>query len=257
MMCWIARDVVYVEPNGMPLAMDFFRGSLADRLPMIMLLHGGGWCTGNRQVLDGVAQMLADIGYLAVTVSYRLAPAYPFPAACDDVSAAMAWLVEHGMEYGGDPARLGAYGASAGAHLVSWLATMPQCPLACGVAWAGPTDLRREPITYDYRGYTMAFMGASLPEAPETYAAASPLSRMTAAMPPLLLIHGGADIVVPPDHARWMTEAAHDIGAPVEAMILPGVGHTGGDPQNPLQLPGWQAMLDFFARHLGARAVAR
>lgn len=246
----IDRDIIYSEPDGTPLAMDIFRPASATAAPMLMLLHGGGWCLGGRQSLDGFAESFAADGYLAATVSYRLAPTFPYPAACDDVSAAAAWLLAHGAAYGGDPARLGAYGGSAGAHLTAWLATAPNSPLTCGVAWAGPTDMHREPITYPYRSYTLAFMGACIHDAPQAYTDASPLSRLTPATPPLLLIHGLADTVVPPDHARWMAQAAQEIGAPVEAIMLDGVGHTGGDPNDPLQAPGWQAMMAFFARHL-------
>ncbi|HEY3416463.1 MAG TPA: alpha/beta hydrolase [Armatimonadota bacterium] len=250
----IERDINYAEPEGTPVGLDIFRPEGEGPWPVIMLLHGGGWCVGCRQGLDSFAGMLAADGYLAVTVSYRLAPAFPFPAACDDVSAALCWLVAHAAEYGGDPARIGAYGGSAGAHLVAWLATAPSTPLTCGVAWAGPTDMLREPITYNYRGYTMAFMGTCPHDDPQAYRDASPLLRMTAAMPPLLLIHGASDNVVPPDHARWMAQAAREMGAPVEMLLLDGVGHTGGDPNDPPQAPGWQAMLEFFGRHLGATA---
>lgn len=246
----ITREVVYAEPPGGPLAMDFFRLPGAGVRPVLMLVHGGGWCEGARQGLDDHARRFAAEGYLAATVSYRLAPAWPYPAACEDVTAAAAWLVAHAGAFGGDGQRVGAYGGSAGAHLAAWLATAPDTPLACAVAWAAPTDLRREPVTYPYRSYALAFMGASLQDAPEAYAEASPLLRMTAATAPLLLIHGTIDDVVPADHARWMAGAAEPLGAPVEMVLLEGVGHTSGDPSDPLQAPGWQAMLAHCARHL-------
>lgn len=246
----ITREVTYATPGGTPLAMDLFAPAGAVGLPVVMLIHGGGWCQGARQGCDDFARQLAADGYLAATVSYRLAPPFPFPAACDDVTAAAAWLVAHAGEYGGNGKRLGAYGGSAGAHLALWLATSPETPLACAVPWAGPTDMHREPVTYPFRGYAMAFMGACVHDAPQAYIDASPLLRLTTAAPPMLVIHGVEDIVVPADHARWMAEAARQCGAPVETILLDGVGHTGGDPNDPLQAPAWQAMMDFFARHL-------
>jgi acetyl esterase/lipase len=246
----ITRDIIYAESTGTPLGLDIFQPATDAPAPVIMLLHGGGWCVGCRQGLDGFATQLAEMGYLAITVSYRLAPAFPFPAACEDVSAAAAWIVANAAEYGGDGARLGAYGGSAGAHLAMWLATAPYTPLTCAVPWAGPTDMLREPVTYPYRGYACAFMGMCAHDAEPAYRAASPLHRLTPAAAPMLLIHGAADDVVSADHARWMTDAARTMGAPVEMLLLDGVGHTGGDPNDPLQAPGWQAMLAFFARHL-------
>jgi acetyl esterase/lipase len=244
------RDVIYATPTGGPLGMDFFRLPGTEALPVIMLLHGGGWCLGARQSLDDHARLFAADGYLAVTVSYRLAPAFPYPAACEDLTAAGAWLVAHAGEYGGDGTRLGAYGGSAGAHLAAWLATAPATPLACAVAWAGPTDMRREPVTPPNRSYPLTFMGACTHDAPQAYSDASPLLRMTATMPPLLLIHGTVDDVVSADQARWMVAAARPLGAPVEMLLLDGVNHTGGTPHDPLQAPGWQAMMEFYARHL-------
>ncbi len=234
----VTRDIRYAEPDGTPLCLDIVRPASADPAPVIMLVHGGGWCAGVRQDVSAYARRFADEGYLAANISYRLAPAFPYPAAGEDVLAAARWLRAHAEAYGGDAARLGTYGVSAGAHLAAWLATAPDSPLTCAVAWAGPTDLRREPVTYPYRSYALAFMGACLHGAPQAYVDASPLLRMTAAMPPLLLIHGKDDAVVPADHARWMAEAAAEMGAPVEAVLLDGVGHTGGDPNDPLHARG-------------------
>lgn len=250
----IQRDVQYAEPDGTPLSLDIFQPVGAVSTPVLMLIHGGGWCTGSRQGCDKAAENFAADGYLAVTVSYRLAPAFPYPAACDDVRAAAAWVQANAPAYGGNPARLGAYGGSAGAHLVMWLATEPDSPLTCGVAWAGPTDLRREPVTYPYRSYALAFMGACLHDAPQAYADASPLLRLRASALPMLLVHGKEDTVVSVDHARWMAQAAQEIGAPVEVILLDGVGHTGGDPNDPLQAPAWQATLDFLSKHLRERS---
>jgi acetyl esterase/lipase len=246
----ITENIVYAEPGGTVLEMDLYRRSGGTDMPVLLVLHGGGWCVGTRQGVESYARIFAEAGYLAATVSYRLAPAFPFPAACQDVTAAAAWLVAHAAEYGGDARRLGAYGGSAGAHLALWLATAPDTPLVCAVAWAGPTDMHREPVTYPYRGYAMAFMGACVHDAPQAYREASPLLRMTAAMPPVLLVHGAADDCVPADHARWMAAEGQAIGAPVEMILLEGVKHTGGNPEDPREAAGWQAMMAFYARHL-------
>jgi len=215
-----------------------------------MLVHGGGWCLGSKVGAE-YARHFTAAGYLAADVEYRLAPGHLFPASCQDVQAAAQWLAAHVHEYGGDAARLGAYGASAGAHLVAWLAVQANTPLKCAVAWAGPMDMTRTPVTHPYRGYALAFMGACQRDDPEAYAAASPMTQVSAAMPPLLLIHGQNDDVVPHEHAVWMQEAARRVQAPVEIIVLPGVGHTGGNPQDPLHQAGWQGMFDFYARHLG------
>lgn len=247
---------IYAEPNGMPLELDIYRPAGEGPFPVLMLVHGGGWCIGDRQWVSEQAHSFAEAGYLAAAISYRLAPTYPFPAACEDVTAAAAWLVAHAAEYGGDPARFGAYGASAGAHLVTWLATAPNTPLTCCAEWAGPMDMRRNPLTPSYRAYGLAFMNNCPHDDPAVYEAASPYLRLTVEAPPLLLVHGIDDAVVPADHARWMLEQAREVGAPVEMVLLDGVGHTGGAPGIPELAPGWEAMMAFFARHLQPVCVA-
>lgn len=246
----IDRDVVYAAPEGVDLALDIVRPASERPLPVLMLVHGGGWCSGCRQDMAGLGHYFAARGYLTASVSYRLAPAYPFPAACHDVRAASAWLTANVGAYGGDAARLGAYGVSAGAHLVGWLAVQPRVPLCCAVAWAGPMDMLREPVTTPFRGYAFGFMASCPHDNTPAYLAASPITQITPRMPPLLLVHGLADDVVSPEHARWMADAAQQVAAPVEAIFLDGVGHTGGEAGNPLHAPGWQRMLDFFAQHL-------
>jgi dipeptidyl aminopeptidase/acylaminoacyl peptidase len=112
-------------------------------------------------------------------------------------------------------------------------------------------DMLREPVTAPYRGFSLGFMADCPHDNREAYLTASPITQLTPQMPPLLLVHGLADDVVPADHARWMVDAARQVTAPVEMILLDGVGHTGGEPDNSMHAPGWQGMLDFYALHLG------
>jgi len=249
------ENLIYAELGGEALGLDIYRPEGDGPFPVLMLVHGGGWCQGDRQAYAEHGRYFADAGYLAAAISYRLAPVHPFPAACEDVTAAAAWLTAHAAEYGGDPARFGAYGGSAGAHLVTWLATAADTPLTCCAEWAGPMDMHREPVTYPYRSYGLAFMGACQHDDPAAYDAASPLLRLTKNTPPLLLLHGEADAVVSADHARWMAEKARELGAPVEMVLLDGVGHTGGAPDMPELAAGWEAMMGFYDRHLHGVSV--
>ncbi len=89
--------------------------------PAILCIHGGGFRAGNRQGYDKQCLRLAQHGYVALTVSYRLAPKYPFPAAIHDVKAAVRWTRANAAKYHIDPARLGVTGGSAGGHLAQFL----------------------------------------------------------------------------------------------------------------------------------------
>src|SRR5205085_8578050 len=91
------------------------------KLPAIVCVHGGGFRAGKRERWDDTCKMLAQRGYVAATVSYRLAPDYQFPAAIHDVKAAVRWLRAHADRCGIDPDRIGVLGDSAGGHLAQFL----------------------------------------------------------------------------------------------------------------------------------------
>jgi acetyl esterase len=93
------------------------------RLPVVLNVHGGGWCQGTPEQSEWLASTVAvKLAAVVVSPSYRLAPEQPYPAAVDDVSAALAWVAEHVAEYGGDPTRLAVMGDSAGGNLAAVLA---------------------------------------------------------------------------------------------------------------------------------------
>src|SRR5262249_22409445 len=100
--------------------------------PAVVCIHGGGWRGGSRQDLTrsipplggrSLIEYLAGRGYVAATVSYRLAPKDKFPAQIEDCKAAVRWLRANAKKYKINPERFGAVGFSAGGHLVSLLGT--------------------------------------------------------------------------------------------------------------------------------------
>src|SRR6266481_1030227 len=87
-------------------------------LPVVAYFHGGGWVQGDLETHDGLCARLAKhAGVLVVAIDYRLAPEHKFPAAVDDCLAAYRWLRAHAGELGGDAARVGLAGDSAGGNL--------------------------------------------------------------------------------------------------------------------------------------------
>lgn len=91
--------------------------------PAIVFVHGGGWRSGDKRrgyFLQGALDY-ARKGYVCITVNYRLTGEAPFPACIEDVKCAVRWLRAHAGQYDVDPNRIGAYGNSAGAHLVALL----------------------------------------------------------------------------------------------------------------------------------------
>ncbi|MCB1955990.1 MAG: alpha/beta hydrolase [Rhodocyclaceae bacterium] len=87
-------------------------------LPVIIYLHGGGWCIGSVDTHDGLCRELCNVsGVMVLSLDYRLAPEHPFPAAFEDVLACVGWVERHGPEIGGDGRRIALCGDSAGGNL--------------------------------------------------------------------------------------------------------------------------------------------
>jgi acetyl esterase/lipase len=204
-------DVVYSTPAGFrPLRMDIYRRDEAARpRPLVIYIHGGGWQSGHTrhsaafENWPGVLAALAAKGYVVSSIEYRLSGEARFPAALEDVRAAIAWLKSHGTEFGIDPRRILLWGGSAGGHLAA-LAAM-QCEPECVqglIAWYGIFDLRAlGPNPAD--AAPSRFLGCELQRCdPSMVAAASPITFVTANDPPVLMIHGVEDKTVPLQQSR-------------------------------------------------------
>ena len=130
------RDLAYCDgPDADPKKhkLDLFLPAAAGRFPVLMWIHGGGWCMGDRWLYASVGRRFAAAGIGFAAISYRLSPAVRHPAHVQDCARAFAWLRAHVAEHGGDPERLFVSGQSAGGHLSALLALDPQYLRALGV----------------------------------------------------------------------------------------------------------------------------
>jgi acetyl esterase len=230
----VKRDVVYRTVDGERLALDVYQPAKngKDR-PAVVVVHGGGWTAGDKSLFAQQSSLLAQHGFVAFSVDYRLAPAHPYPAAVEDVEAAVAWVRKHAKQYGVDPKRIGALGGSAGAHLVGMLATDGAGSLESGhrvaavVSWSGPMDfVSLAPAAGTNAGSSIrAFLGC-LPDAcPDTYAAASPVTHVDKTDAPMLIVNS-ANELVPKSQADAMKAALDQAGVANQEIILPGTAHS-------------------------------
>ncbi len=118
-------SVVYARLGDRALHVDVFYPAKKRKKgrPGVLLIHGGGWRSGSKEMEVPMAQQLASKGYVAVAVEYRLSPEAPYPASVYDLKAAVRWMRAHASEYGLDTSKIAAYGCSSGAQLASFLGT--------------------------------------------------------------------------------------------------------------------------------------
>ena len=210
----------------------------AELLPAVALVHGGGWTGGRRDApqWEALCEELAADRYAAFTVDYRLAPDFPFPAAFDDVQAAVEWLREPDQvdRFGIDPDRLGILGGSAGGNLAGLIGTDGDGDLADGarvravVSLSGPMDLRALAIgsaTPRQINTPLTFLGCDTIHDCPVAAPASPIAAVDATDPPFLLIHAEDDPVVPVEQSIVMGEALDEAGVLNDVVTVSGTAH--------------------------------
>ncbi len=196
------------------LTLDLYRRpDLKELLPVVVMIHGGSWQRGDAEQLPDVNHYLARRGYAVVAINYRKAPGHPFPAACDDVRAAIKWIRQNAPEHRMDSTRIVLHGRSAGAQLALVTGYTDHDPSVRGiVSLYAPTDMNwswknpAHPLVHDSRGNLRAYLGGAPNEQPQKYAAASPVQLAHAGAPPTLLLHGGRDELVNPIQSRRLSD---------------------------------------------------
>ena len=234
--------VTFARYGDRELQLDLYRPKERGRpLPAILCLHGGGWYKGDRSSMTNLAQALAGHGFVALSVSYRLSGEAKFPAAMQDVKAAVRWLRSRADHYGVQSDQIGVVGMSAGGHLAALLATSGgvaelegsgghaeqssaiQACVAIGAQADLETgriaDLSAEPNDPFYR----TFLGAPLAKIPQTYALASPRHHLDANDPPILFMAGEKDD--PSTHADEVRAELAKLQIPTGLVIVPGAPH--------------------------------
>lgn len=249
----VRRNLTYKEIGGTKLKLDAYIPSGGGTRPGVMVIYGGGWVLGSKELSAPLARAVAQQGFIAFAMNYRLAPFHPFPAAVEDVQASVAWVRDHALDFGLDPARIGSIGGSAGGHLSAMLATLGHGPrdrgsrIAAAASWAGPMDLHPDQFGPDAQIYVHAFLGCvNEPCDPVTIDAASPVAHVDPTDAPILLAQGEQDQLVLPQQALHMADALQSAGVDHELLLLPNAGH-----DERLILPVEQPSFDFLRRELG------
>jgi acetyl esterase/lipase len=243
----VRRNIVFARAGGRNLRLDIHEpgtppGS-GERRPVLVQIHGGGWVIGFK---DRQGQLLmkrmAQRGWVCFNVDYRLSPMATFPDHLVDVKQAIAWIRAHAEEFSIDPGFVAVTGGSAGGHLTALTAlTGNQPQYQSGFEEADTSVQAAVPFygVYDFTNRNGAWPAETIPlflapvvmkcdldEAPERYAAASPLDQVCADAPPFLVIHGDLDVLAPVEDARdFVSRLRGASKQPVYYLELKGAQH--------------------------------
>lgn len=228
--------IVYATHATGPLHLDLHRPAGKGRAPVLVFLHGGGWARGEPPKSWTGFRRFVEAGYAVVSVQYRLSGTARAPAAVQDARCAMAWAARNADRYQLDPHNIVVMGSSAGAHL-ALLAGMMGAKAdidlaACGavpraaaiVDFYGPSDLRPESVGAWHSPSITKWIGEGA-DAPALAARMSPLTWVRKDQPPVFIVHGDADDVVPIQSSQLLKAALDKAGVASEFHVVPGGGH--------------------------------
>lgn len=237
-------DVPYRTVAGRTLRLDRYDPAAPGPHPGLVIIHGGGWETGDKGEYTEATRYFAARGYVVYDIQFRQdrEPDARFPAQLDDVECALGYMRAHAAADRLDPERVAIFGRSSGGHLALLAAyraardpVQPDCgppvTVKAVIAYYAPTDLAwgyahpLEPDVVQSRRILSAFMGGSPAEVPAQYAAATPQHWLDRPVPPTLLVQGSADQFMGPPSATRLATALEAAGDRVVLLMLPWSGH--------------------------------
>lgn len=226
----VDMNVVYDSPGGTKVHMDLYKPSHAGDRPAVVVIHGGGWMSGERKDMAQFCDRLAERGYVVANVQYRLAPKHKWPAMLDDVQSAVRFLRSNAKTYRIAPKRIGSLGMSAGGHLALMLgvsesktASPHSSKVAAVVNIFGVTDFTA--MLPNWSLLSDSLFGVKPADVRPVMAAASPLTHLDKDDAPVFTFHGTADWLVPLTQSIALDSKLKELGIPHEFVQIKDSGH--------------------------------
>jgi acetyl esterase/lipase len=268
----VLKDLPYVTNGHAKQKLDLYLPA-SPKGPLLVCIHGGAWRSGSKNNAEGIP--LLAYGYAVANVEYRFSQDAIFPAQIEDCKAAIRWLRAHASEYGYDPKHVGAWGASAGGHLIALLATTgnshefdvgenldQSSAIQCGVDLFGPTNFpdwkppSANPLIQRSGpdSCLVQLLGGLIEEKMDLARKASPVTWVSKDSAPLFILHGTKDPLVGLEQSQELADKLKAAGAEVILDVVQGGGH-GGPPFFADDRP--KRLLEFLNRHLADSKVTR
>lgn len=275
------EDVEYLRHGDTPLLARLFKPRTGGPFPIVVDLHGGAWCRGDRLNDTPINEALAASGVLVAALDFRMPPVASYPASLADIHYAIRWLKARAGSLGGRADRVGVLGVSSGAHQGMLLAMRPRDPRYAALPLAADVDARVgcvvmcwpviDPLARYRYALALKAKGQPYPEVvdrvlpchdaywktEEAMADGNPVLVLERGepveLPPVLYLQGTRDVAHPrPDLERFVTHY-RKAGGDVDVQMFDGEaeGFINKHPDSPAARTALTAIVDFVRARLG------
>lgn len=229
------ETVEFSREGERPLTLDVYTPPGGGLRPVMLVIHGGGWDSGDNSQLPEWNHRWAARGWVVVAINYRLAPGHPWPAQREDALAAIRWVKDNAARLGADPHRIVVLGRSAGGQIATAVAYGAHDPDIRGViALYAPHDMpfawsvSREDDALNSINLMRQYLGGPPDDTPARralYESASGQLLAEKDSPATLLLHGYPDTLVWHRHSVRLAARLRELGVPVTHLELPWATH--------------------------------
>lgn len=227
------------EPvEGVRARLDLFRPKDAQHEPGMLFVHGGWWYGLDPSLYYAQCSALAERGFVAASLRYRLGSEAPWPTQLDDVVGGIAWMKGHADEIGLDPSRVVLTGSSAGGHLAALAAFQRDIDVTTAILLYPGVDLATQ-AEEEYAAKWIGGLFGSLDQ--DALRSVDPLWTVSPSSPPILTLTGTADARATPERMKLLHERLEEAGVPNRLLIYEGREH--GFDGLP---PDWYDALELF-----------
>ncbi len=186
----VEKEIVYKEINSRRLHLDAFYKKSKKQYPAVVLVHGGGWKSGNKLQMESIGLAMASKGYSCFTVEYRLSPEAIYPVAVQDIKEAIHFIRKNANLYNVDETKVAILGCSSGGQLAALIGTtntIPETTVQAIIDMDGILAFKH-PESQEGKVASL-WLGGDYESIPEIWKEASALTHVDQNTPPILFIN--------------------------------------------------------------------